>query len=541
MDTARVLEAAPDVKATDAELEELCRTYRAPLPDVRTFLTDPFYFGDLVEPVGGQLEVLDQVFDPARPINEAGLACGIGWGKGTLVTCAIAYVTYRTLCLREPQVYYGLSPRTMLTFVNFSVTATQAHDVLFQDIATRIDSSPAFQQDGFQRDQRVRSRLVWPHRMMIMPGSSEARSALGRNVLGFVVDEASWFPRVQREATKDGRTVTGLADSVEVLWNAIRERQGSRGNWRWRRDALAFMISSPKSEGDFIETLNREQDRGIPGVYFKRSATWDGYPGRNLSGDVFHDEVCGKVPMEFRRDFEKDEERARRNLGGIPPKRFGGFFGSLEPIMAMFERDRVNVFETAEEAGEVVHRLREGAQRCCSAERFVHVDLSKSRDATGICCLHEHGDEVWVDGLIRMTADQFPEGEIQLERARDLILALKKAGYRVSASYDGWQSTDSLQLLAKKGVPATYVSCDRGTEAYDTAKSVVNGYRVKAPVCDILRQELEGLEYDSARGKVDHGPAGRGKVGSKDVSDAFAGALLNMVQNAGPAHFWQNW
>lgn len=502
--------------------ETIVELFREPVPTVEEFTLDPFFLGTLVRPCSAQIETLKKIFPHETPVNTVGLMWGIGAGKSFLVSVALAYLVYRTLCLRDPAKYYGLAPGTQIAFVNFSVTSSQAQSVVFQEIASRVDLSPAFDRLGFRRDQIIRSCLRWPEsNISVFPGTSQSRSALGYNVLGAAIDEASWFQRQTLRRQQADVVEDDFQDSVGSLAGILRERMASRGgNERWRRDSLLLAISSPRSRDDWLYTVKAEAV-STPQTVFAELPTWEGFPSLSLTGETFDDPVCKKVPIEYKSFFDRDPMRARRNLGAVAPDVFSGFFSRPEIVRGMFEEKRENIFTpgTIDTPG----GLREDYVPCCSGHRFVHIDLGVTRDSCGLVAAHNEGDHLIVDGTLRLEPCQF-QGEIDLAYPRDVVMALAEK-VPVSVSYDGFQSLDSRQLLRRHGIDSTLLSVDRTTGPYDVLKGLLAEGKVHAPVDDHLAWELENLEYDATRGKVDHQP---GK--SKDVADALAGAIYSVSQ-----------
>ena len=91
-------------------------------------------------------------------------------------------------------------------------------------------------------------------------------------------------------------------------------------------------------------------------------------------------------------------------------------------------------------------------------------------------------------------------------------------------SFDNFQSTDSMQILAQQGFIVGYQSMDTDTAAYDLTKQALHDRRVLAPAHPKVQKELCTLEYDAKKRKVDHQPQG-----SKDVSDSLAGVCFGLT------------
>ena len=501
-----------------AAADSLSRNYHTLPPTIEQFIDEPQYLG-----LGGQCcaavrETLAALFSEASPYREAALLWGIGAGKSFLTSIANAYIVYRCLCLRDPQAYYGLAPGSTIAVVNFSVTARQAHKVVFSEVAARIDNAPCFRQRGFQRDYKIASELRWPQQgIVIFPGNSQATSAIGYNVLAAVVDEASFLPDVEESVRVAGEGGDYRYDAAEELYNAIAKRILSRGNARWRADSLFCMISSPRYVDDFLERKAQEAATSSR-VFHTRIPTWEGAPKSKLSGSTFEDAVCGAVPEEFRDQFERNPEKARRDLGARPSEAVGGFFSDPSKIASMANPHHRSPFLEDGSLSPSFHGRHRGP--LC-----VHVDLGLKRDACGIAGAYQDGHRI-VLAFVKRILPADHGGEIDFAEVRQFILDLRdRHGWALACvSYDGWQSVESRQLLEKAGVITREISVDRTTAAYDTFKELLLGGRLDYYDDPDLRNELTRLELVKGR-KVDHPPGG-----SKDVADAAAGAVYNLCE-----------
>jgi hypothetical protein len=502
--------------------EELTHWAKIP-PTIEQFILEDYYLGQREFCCEAVLKTLREVFDPVRSYREAALVWGIGAGKSYASSIALAYMAYRLLCLRDPQAYYGLAPGSEIAVVNFSVTATQAKRVVFDEVLARIEHAPCFAETGFQRDEKINSELRWPEKsIIIFPGNSQAESAIGYNVIAAVVDEAAWLPDVASSVRVAGRTNSSRYDAAEELYNAISKRIKSRGNARWQRDGRFLMISSPRYVGDFIEGKYAEAS-AKPHVYATRLPTWEGPSKRRLCGEVFQDAKLGPVPVEYQEDFERDPERARRDLGAHPSDAIDGYFTDHAALEAVYDATLPNIMDGA-------LTLRGGYTRQMTFDdghtRFAHIDLALKHDAAGIAIGHPEGEEIVFDLVTYLTLADFPTSEeIDLQAIRDLLLNLRGRGMQFRlVTFDGFQSADSRQLLKHAGIPTELLSVDRGTEAYDTAKEWIYAGRVRMPDTERSRrfvEEARRLELVQGK-KVDHP-----RNSSKDVADAVAGVITN--------------
>jgi hypothetical protein len=120
---------------------------------------------------------------------------------------------------------------------------------------------------------------------------------------------------------------------------------------------------------------------------------------------------------------------------------------------------------------------------------------------------------------------------------RQIVYHLKNdRGYRIKkVTLDGFQSTDTLQQLAKRKFQTEYISVDKDILPYHDLREAIYEERVEFPRFMSLKKhgDLEPVEIavhellrliEKDNGKIDH-PEG----GSKDVSDAMAGVVTTLM------------
>jgi hypothetical protein len=162
--------------------------------------------------------------------------------------------------------------------------------------------------------------------------------------------------------------------------------------------------------------------------------------------------------------------------------------------------------------------------------------MSLSSDATGIVfgCIKgfkkiPRGDTIETLPIIHIDCAlqlRPPKGgEIQFEHIRMLIYKAMDLGLAIrSVTADAFQSADTLQTLSRERELRTgNVSMDRDIRPYQILKSTIYDGRLHIPNNDILLRELNRLELDTKKGKIDHPPGG-----SKDLADALAGVVFRL-------------
>ena len=477
--------------------------YAQPPAPIEEFVTSPLYLGLEGKVYPGVLESVRAIFE--GDYNEAVLCWGIGAGKSFLSSLSIAYMLHRTLCLRDPQEHFGLAPDSTIAFMNMAPSAQQARRVVFSEIRNRIQNSPWFH-SPFVQCEVLQSELRFPKHIVVVPGCSAETFPLGYNLLGAVVDEAAWFIE-----TEEGK---GCA---EEIYNALQRRIQSRFLDR----GLVILISSPRHTEDFIENKLREAESN-PQVYASRKPVWEVKPKSIYSGKTFEFQGM-QVPIEYQADFQRNPQRALRDIAARPTDALEAFFTDPEAIEAAGDA-------TIPPALDEMGRWHADFQAPDKLPRYVHIDLGITRDACGVamaCCqaAQDNPDEpeVVVELAWRLKAPE--RGEVDLSRVRQLVVDLRRRGFNIAqVSYDGFQSVDSRQILQRQGFRTKLVSVDRDLSAYDTVRELIHTGRLRMPRYEPLLRELRGLELVRGR-KVDHPPRG-----SKDVADAVAGAVSEAVR-----------
>ena len=254
-----------------------------------------------------------------------------------------------------------------------------------------------------------------------------------------------------------------------------------------------------------------------------------------------------EVPTTYLTAFRRNPVKALRDLAGIPPQ-------STDPFIALPERiDRCQDLwhERCGDESPVTDspsnpQFKPWFRAPDQMKRVAHVDIATSGDgdAMGIAIAHipgiveVDGEEkplIVFDALMRIHA---PSGsEIMLSDMRRILYRLRDdLGFNLKmVTFDGFQSTDSLQLLRKSRIATDYVSVDRSKQPYEDLREGIYDERILFPryltalnevdtdLINIAYQELSQLTDTGP--KIDHPPKG-----SKDIADAMAGCVSTLMQ-----------
>lgn len=370
-----------------------------------------------------------------------------------------------------------------------------------------------------------------------------------------------------------GADVAFQKSKIMKTYNAIKIRMQSRFTKNGVLSAKLFLVSSKKSDQDFIEQYV-ETVKNDSNTLIVDKAQWDIKPPGTFSDKRFKIAVGNKkikskfvskdddiealkkqgyeiieVPLELKRYFERDMERALMDLAGISTSLVSKFI-SYDSVRNCYTRNKNPFSNSIISIGTNDDLLIQDFfnselvdERLYTKPIFIHLDMSLTGDRTGISAVASVGvkeEFLYIDGEMTPIQElvyahlfsvgiQCPAGaEISLEKNRQFIYYLKyNLGWNIQGlSMDGYQSADSKQQFIQSGFDARILSLDRTPDGYLYLKASLNEKRIGLLEIEELEKELINLERNNMSGKVDH-PVN----GSKDIADSLAGALKNASEN----------
>ena len=468
--------------------------------DIREFLENPLYC-----PASSQIrpeikKMLIDIFEGGY--FEALLIAGIGSGKSFLTSKAIEYITYRLLCLKNPQKYFNLADDSAIYIVNVSTNKDQAKKVVFGEIKNRIDQSPWFQHFHKPSDD-IKSELRFDKRISVFPLGSNEAAPLGYNIFAGIIDEASFHIR------------TKTKDYAEATHNQMVKRIKSR----FIDKGMMFIITSPRFVYDFAEK-KFEEDKSIK-LYKKRIATWDAIPASQFSGETFDlgeffpEHQGRKVPIEYHDDFVKNPDLTMRDLGAIPSLAVQAYFKDSGVILRNANKKRLSPITIP-----ATNKLADWFKAKDTEARFVHLDLALGKETGDVAGFAMGKFDGWIESVNKVTKKierrpkvhidlmhafaAKPGKEIEFSEIRDFIYELKRRGFRIKkVSADSWQSKDTLQILHNAGFQTMTLSVDKNIEAYTYMKEAILEKRLNYYIHPIFIKECRYLELIEGK-KIDH-------------------------------------
>lgn len=545
--------------------------------DIDTFIENDQYLGrtnrngEAVYPYWRK--TLREIFNAGNRFEEVFFTGATRIGKSSTAITATAYMLYRLMCLRDPQTYYKKKEISKFSILFFNVTKDLAKGVAFREFNDTLKESPWFNQHGkFSLSDRNFYYIPEGGKVIVDFGSDSAH-ALGQQVFVGFCDECNF----SKAGIKD---VSKAKEHMRDLYNTVNARV--KGTFRVEGEVHGkiFAVSSKRSDSDFMEDYMQNQLEAGYGehMYISDAPQWEVLPpsmfhkekfyiavgDRYKKGFVVPDNQCDSAglsdlreqgysllrpPVDMKSSFLADFDIALRDLAGISVPGALSFI-TQDAIDPCIDKGRRNPFYS--------EILQIGTKDNYSLEEFfhmesidpfnlryplfIHLDLSKNTDRTGISGVWLSGrkDVEDIDGnktsLPSFThafsvALEAPRGDkIPYSKISQFILWLRKQGFQIERiSRDQFQSEYMAQLLEEQGFDVDLVSLDRTPDGYTALRSILLETRINMLDCTLLQDELIHLQRDSISGKIDH-PIG----GGKDVADSFAGSVWNaMLHNPG--------
>lgn len=375
----------------------------------------------------------------------------------------------------------------------------------------------------------------------------------------------------------DNKDVSIDQSKVYESFQAIVRRINTRFMNQGDIPGVIFLASSVRTERDFLAT-HLEEESNNPRTLIVREPVFNIKPSNIYSGERFkvaigtrftnsyiiNDEEENdytnngfdiyEVPVEYRKDFERDINSSIRDILGVALKSSGQFILE-EKVNDGINKNVKNGFKTSDihlgfddqtslfdyfDLNRINHIL-------VRLPIFVHFDLSLTGDNTGMFAhaVIETNNTVDTDfnthvkgvannlqfiPIFGARISPLVKGEqVPYYKLRDFVINLRDK-YNLNIlgiSADGYQSADMLQNFRIHGFLTSQLSMDKAPSlGYKTARTALNEGRVIMLDDDFLKTELIRLQENRRTEKVDHPVVN----GSKDMADAWAGSIFNAVK-----------
>lgn len=450
--------------------------------DIGTFMTDRRYAGEFTS--GGKniypywQKQLKEIFSEGSAYSEVALTGSIGIGKSTIAVLGLAYVLYNLMCLKDPHDFYNIGKGGYIYIVFFNATLALSQGVAYTKLQGLLQMSPWFMERG--KVTGTKNLEYVPNKPIRFTVGSQMEHSLGKDIFAGMLDEINFVK---------GADVHMEQSKIMKTYNSVLERMRSRFMIEGKVAGCLFMVSSKKSESDFIESYIQKQ-KDNPDVYVCDARLWDVKPSGTYSGKMFLVAVGGsnmqsriieegedidfykkqgydilEVPIEFKSGFEMDIQAALMNVAGISVSYVTKFI-TYDALSKCYGEHNINPFtqEILTIGMYDSYTIQEYflpdviPEDIYSKPLFVHIDTSLKGDRTGIGCVAAMGYRYasrynLTKGGMETTREiiyhqvfsvgiQCPKGsEISFQKTREFIYYLKNTlGWNIKAiTLDGFQ------------------------------------------------------------------------------------------------------
>lgn len=531
---------------------------------------------------------MSPVYDVEVPGTKNFSPNGIIVHNTTFCELTLLRMFYETIMLRDPQSSFGMMPGTEIIFVCFNRDDKLARDVTYGGIRSKMELSPFFTD---RCKIGTSETLCVDKGVRLMAVSVRSAKALGRNVMGGIIDETDFL---------EGSSISGKERVIEVgekpfaekLHGSVMRRMKSRYERNGFLPGKLLMSSSAKNKESFTNKRISESYTN-PYVFCRDYALYDVKPAKDFAKTRFwvlvgNERVRHKiltdeeyesitpdimtnyeeqgirflhVPDNFRPDFEQNIEDSIRDIGGCVTIAVSPFiqlrdriYDCIDPTLKHPLRDET--WETGQTPSMIWSRIVEQIEnrlplgrvelllqplRHPEAQRHVHIDLSLGKqDCAGICIGHVVGmvdvERRTEDG--HQVAEQAPLIEI------DLLLQIK-------APPNGEIDIGAVRALVyhfvDRGYSFNFASMDSFQSAESLQKFRAQGINAEKISVDatfepydylklaIYEGRLSMYEYpivlkelEKLQRDVRQGMVIHPPNGSKDVSDSLAGVVFSL-------------
>lgn len=491
------------------------------------------YYPDLYPRMGE--EIHPYWAKPVRMVNFLNVQWGKGGGKDFSVRICQLRVVYLLMCLRSPQKYFGMPEEDWINLLNIAINSEQAEGPFFRPMVQTVKRGWfADKVDPTQRSIKFTKNIE------TISGNSETEGQEGKNLIMGVADEIDGFRT--RDQVMDYRK--GAREPTNTAEGILRMMRTS-GASRFPKTHKQIRISFPRYVGSPIQKLTKQsqehvRDKGKKSNHYFSGPfpTWEVKPGVSKE--------------DFAADYEEDPIMAAAMYECKPTYSNAPFITNTIALEECFYKTDVApvtpLYILKGNSYDVRYEISNNLVPMAGAIYAIHADLATTGDRAGVAMSHvksyvEHEEpttardgreytkreflpELYTDFAFAFEADltATPAREIQIRWVRELCFELQRRGFRIGkVTYDGYQSTDSIQLLNRAGIESERVSVDLKPDIYLNLRDLMFAGRVKIPFSELLKNEFEGLTRKS-NGKIDHSP-----IGSKDISDAVAASIHDAI------------
>ena len=561
-------------KLTEREKSEIIyeavgkEVYKTNPVDVQTFISDPYFLGDVYDTIFKLWKNLISEVYPApfcKKYDQIILSCGTRSGKTYATTLIMCYEIYLLTCMVNPTKMYSVSN---IVFALLSKDNATAVSQIGGEVYKCLTQSPYFK--DVTRDKLSFSKLdkdgVRITDDILLKAGSSISTIIGTNLFAACLDEANAKPA--------NVAAENLIENRLRLYQEMRDRRESSFSKAPKRTGMLMFTSSPTDEGDVLsEIIDNVKKENIPGVLIRDNiARWEAreedmdeyfefFLGSDTKDPCILDETIELKPDELDRvikvpakadyyaQFSSDPYLAIQNIAGRRTMPEMALFNSVSVFERVFYKEN-GIFVTdtpkitVDSSRMLEEFLRPEYKNYFSnpdrpdCYRYIHLDMAYKCDRFGLTSVYsdrvkytsEDGHEIYrrkyfVDFCLGVEAKN--NESIDILKVLEFVYGLRAKGYPIKLiTTDSHQGELARQIIAKKGggVKTEYLSMEKSKEQYLNMKNIIITESLEGYKNPTLTRELRGLR--ESQKKIE-----KGKGYTDDMSDSLAGALWSCSQD----------
>lgn len=553
--------------------------------DIHTFIHDKRYLGNALYDSNGRFTLFPYWEDKLKEIfptntttayNTIILTGAIGIGKSTVAVISLLYLLYRLLCLKDPYLYYGMQPIDKITISLMNITIENAKGVALDKMNQMILSSEWFMSHGSMSGT---TNLEYkPNKHIELITASSNNQVIGRAVFANFSDEVNWG--ITNDTEKLKKKYKQLVSQIDARMKSRFMRERETGTYLPTLNIIASSKNSDQSFLDeYIDTKKKNESKNTlivdepqwivdsrkdSAVKFFVAIGNKFLANELLPLSVTKEELAFyrargynilEVPIGYLENFQENIDGALMDIAGISStsglKYISGARWNevkVDTYKNPFVKEIIEVGTNDDTQYKDYFDISRVPIDLKSKPLYVHLDLSKSGDKTGIAGVYVMGKKPKIEGeessrelyfkVAFSVSVKAPKGyELSFDKSRMFIRWLREQGFAVKGvSCDSYNSAQIQQQLIADGFDVKQISVDiidskaKQCLPYAYFKSTLYDKRIEVyKDCDFLTEEVLGLERESS-GKIEHPE--NGKYGSKDAIDSITGSLYNASLHA---------
>jgi len=435
--------------------------------------------------------------------NELVLVWGRRGGKDFIVSIIALYEAMKLLEIPggDPYAYYEIASDNtinVLTIANSKSQASIAFDAIKSKLFTSRYFKDKFLPDGIKQDsillltpknkqdnKNAKEQGLPQHQgsINIMVGHSNSDTLLGKGCMVLLLDEVASYKATGGSSSGD-RIYTALTPTVRTYFKKtyktdkngdfVNDEKGEKIITRRQYDGKVISISSPRAqEGKFYELFKTTKD--FPARLTCRLATWD--VNINHTRESLRKSETSMSESEFMMEYGAEFSGAAME-----------YFFTEEQVNSCFSDHPFKLREVGE-PGKIY---------------FVHLDPAMSSHNYALVVLHKefylNTETQKTDYIIVVDHIKFwepgPGKPIDSNVIDDYVTQLKRRFHIGMMTYDQMTGLDSVMKFRKAGIPNKMTRFTHlfKNQIYKELENAVNGYKLKIPFHQHLKQEMLELQ-----------------------------------------------